>query len=117
MEHRYADRWVAAGAGGVAMLAEARDFAFEVSLLFILGLELEDEEFLQMRKDFDVFSMGLFAPDLGPVGPYNECKKARARMVAVLTRAVDNFMPLYNAGTVAPLLHTRVCHATSSFQI
>ena len=97
----FAQRWCheTSESGGVDMWDAARDFTFVVSIRFILGVDVDEETSRQLRKDFDLFSAGLFAPDMGlPVGPFHEAKKARKRMDVAFAKILNEFMPLYNAG-------------------
>eukprot|EP00873_Tetraselmis_striata_P017946 jgi/Tetstr1/438210/TSEL_026809.t1 len=96
---KYARQWSEAGPKGVPMGRSARNFTFDVSVTFILGVELDEAKAAGLRKDFDILLSGLFAPKWpAPVGKFHQAKQARKRMAATFAQVFQEFMPLYREG-------------------
>lgn len=71
----------------------------QVSVTFILGVELDEAKAAGLRKDFDILLSGLFAPKWpAPVGKFHQAKQARKRMAATFAQVFQEFMPLYREG-------------------
>mmetsp|Transcript_26628 Transcript_26628/g.85352 ORF Transcript_26628/g.85352 Transcript_26628/m.85352 type:complete len:378 (+) Transcript_26628:61-1194(+) len=94
---KYLDKWC--GMKEVQLEDEARNFAFEIAVNFILGVELSEAEYSRLISEMKTMSNNQFLPDLGvPFGAYHQAVVARRAMADVLGKAYRDFMVQYEAG-------------------